>query len=490
MTSTNPPAGRAPVWPAVVTVVALGSLPYLNLLAANVGESVQLGTVALWWVTTVGVGLAVVGVASRFGRRPARWAGALTGVALYLVFNYPAITGLRESLGVPMSPVWWWALLAVLVMAVAVPITATAVGQRFVAILAPLLLLSPIVQLVTADPVEEGPAVAATAEDLPELVHRPNVYWFVLDGFAGPPFLREEVGVDPDPFLAHLRDHGFDVQEQARANYPLTHLSVPSTLAMEYLYEGVEEPTAGPFFEALRGDNRTVDTFLANDYRYVHAYPGLWTGSRCGGREHVCIGDHGLLTDTEWALASATPLIEVVGGDETDHDIARGTNPVQVIDRVLQAAPASPYYAFVHLINPHPPFLRDADCEVRDVSLSLSEWGSGPEYGEAATCLMRQLAEAVDRILAVDDDPVIVIQGDHGPRLGLDGSTTGRVPLEGEMFSSAFSAIRLPQECQDRDVPDDLTLVNTWRVVFACLADRPPDLLPDRIFPIVRDYGH
>lgn len=488
MTSTSPTAGRTPVWPVVVAVVALGSLPYLNLLAANVGEPLQLGTVAAWWAGTVGMGLAVVGVASRFGRRATRWAGALTAVALYLLFNYPAITGLRATLAVPLSEVGWWAVVAVVVMAAAVPITRTVAGQRFIAIAAPLLLVLPVAQLATADPAEGGPARLATSDDVADLVHRPNVYWFVLDGFAGPPFLRD-VGADPDAFVAHLREHGFDVQEQARSNYPLTHLSVPSTLEMAYLYEGVDEPTAGPFFDTLRGDNITVDTFLANGYRYVHAYPGLWTGSRCGGREDVCLGDHGLLTDTEWALASATPLIEVVGGGDTDQDIARGTDPVQVIDRVLRAAPADPYYAFVHLINPHPPFLRDADCAVRDVSLSLSEWGVGPEYGEAATCLMAQLADAVDRILAVDEDPVIVIQGDHGPRLGLDGTTTGRVPLEGEMFSSAFSAIRLPQPCRDRDIPDDMTLVNTFRVVFACLADRPADLLPDRVFPIVRDYG-
>ncbi len=84
---------------------------------------------------------------------------------------------------------------------------------------------------------------------------------------------------------------------------------------------------------------------------------------------------------------------------------------------------------------------------------------------------------------------MIIISGDHGPRLGLSGATEGKVLLDGEKFLSAFNAIRLPAACAELDVPDDMTLVNTFRIVFACLTDQPPDLLEDRLFPIRRDYG-
>jgi hypothetical protein len=257
---------------------------------------------------------------------------------------------------------------------------------------------------------------------------------------------------------------------------------------MEYLYEGVEEPAAGPFFERLQGDNRTVATLRANGYGYVHAYPGLWTGSRCSGLEDVCIGDHGPLSDTEWALASQTPLIELVADADAGESIARSNDPLEVTGSVIDRAPPEPYFAFIHLINPHPPYYRDAVCGLRPVPPVFAAWGEGAEYRDAVTCLFVRLDATVQRILEVDADPVIIITGDHGPRLGFSSETSGRVLLDGEMFFSAFSAIRMPQACRDIEVPADLSFVNTFRVVLACLTGTGAELLPDRLFPIVRDY--
>lgn len=477
------------MWPALVTVLALGSLPYASLVAANVGEPLDLGLILIWWVVTLSAGLAVVAIAGRGGRRTARWAGALVGVATYLFFNYPAITGIRELVGPPLVDLAWWALFSAVVLTIAVPLTRRSAVQRFLAYVAAGLLVLPMVEAATTSLAAAEPGVPTRAGSTIALTHTPNVYWFVLDSQAGPPFLREEIGMDPDPFLDHLRGRGFDVQERASSNYPMTHLSLSAALDMRYVYEGLGEPIPGPYHQRLQGHNLTVDTFLANDYRYVHAYPGLWTASRCSGREHLCLGDHGPIDETRWALAVATPLIELLADPETGEAIARTNDPLNVTDRMLSSAPARPYFAQIHLLNPHPPYFRDAQCGFRDVPIQLTAWGGGPEYEAAVTCLFDRLQTAIDRILAVDEDPVIIIQGDHGPRLGVNPSTSGMVLLGEEMHFSVLSAIRLPRRCEGLRIPEDLTLVNTFRIVFACLQDEPPDLLPDRHFPILREYG-
>lgn len=487
MTTSIAPPDRVSVWPAVLTVVAMACLPYVALLASNVGEVLDGGRVLTWWLLTLAAGLVPVGLAALHSRRAARWVGAVAGVALYLFFHYRVVTDLREPFGVTMSAPAWWAVASLVVLAVAVPLARLRSPQVFLAILAPALLVLPAVQLVTALPAAAEPPDRTTT-DAAELVHTPDVWWFVLDGQAGPPFLRG-LGMDPDPFIGHLETRGFDVLEHARSNYPFTHLAVASAMDMEYLYEGTAEPGAGPYFERLQGDNRTVDTFLANGYGYVHAYPGLWTGSRCSGREDVCFGDNGPLGDTEWALRSMTPLLDLTDQTDTNVGVARAQDPLHVTEQVLAARPAGPTFSLIHVINPHPPYLRDADCRLRDVPLSFAAWGEGPEYADAVRCLFDRLEASVGRILEVDEDPVIIIQGDHGPRLGLSAETTGEVLLDGDMFFSALSAIRLPEPCADLDVPEDLTLVNTFRVVFACLEDRRPELLEDRTYPILRDYG-
>ena len=201
------------------------------------------------------------------------------------------------------------------------------------------------------------------------------------------------------------------------------------------------------------------------NYRYAHAYPGFFRSSRCSGREDLCFGNHGSLGETERALLSSTPLIDVLVDEETNGASRRPTTRCT-----------------------SPPYLRSAGCAVRDVPLALSAWGDGPEYQAALTCLFDRMEAAGNRILEVDEDPVIIIQGDHGPRLGVGPGISDRVLLDDEMYFSAFSAIRLPEPCAEVEVPDDLTIVNTFRIVFACLEDRSPTLLPDRIFPIERIY--
>lgn len=482
---------RRTTWVALLTVVALATLPYVRLLAVNVGEVLDLEQVALWWVITLAVSLAIIGVAAWWRPRIVGRAGAVVGVGLYLLFQYPMVTAMPRP---PALAAWaWWALVTVAVVGVTVVVARRTGIQQFVAVAAVGLLLLPVVELATSAgrPAVADQATTGTSEVDParRFAHRPNVYWFILDGLAGPEYLAEEVGVEVDPFVQFLRDRDFGVLEDGRANYPLTHVAVASALEMEYLHEGLDEPPKRPYFERLQGANATVDRFLAEGYGYVHAFPGLWSGSRCGGREVLCIGGHGSLTDTEWALAEATPFSELVAGEGTSREVAAVNDPARATEAVVAGAPDDPYFALIHLLNPHPPYLRDAACQLRDVSLSMSRWGEGEEYGDAVTCLFDRLQVAVEQILASDDDPVIIIQGDHGPRLGLSADTTGVVRLDGDMFLSAFNAIRLPTACDEHRVPDDMTMVNTFRLVFACLEDRPADLLPNRSRPIVRDYG-
>lgn len=484
MNDATRPAATTRRWPWFVAVASLATLPYLSLLAGNVGQGIDLAAVATWWVATLAVGIALLAATARW--RPQHTAGAavVIGVALYLCFNYPLVTGLQPE-GIGVSAVVWWALVAAGVLVVAVLLSRHTAVQGFVAVVAPLLLLGPMVQFATT---EAPPTPSAVTSDTLALTHTPDVYWFVLDGLAGVDWLRDEGGVATDPFVTTLEDAGFDVLDGAHSNYPLTHLAVASALELELLYDGVDEPPPAPFFESLQGDNTTVDTFLANDYGYVHAYPGLWTGSRCGGREDVCLGDHGPLDDTSAALLATTPLDALVDPG-THSSIAEANDPAAVIDRVLDEAPPGPTFAFVHLLSPHPPYLRDAECGLREVPLRFAAWGDGPEYRDAVTCLFHQLEQAVEQLLADGGDPVIVISGDHGPRLGLSDETRGTRVLDEEMHLSAFSAIRLPEPCADREIPEDLTFVNTFRVVFACLADQPLDLVEDRLFSIRRDYG-
>jgi len=52
-----------------------------------------------------------------------------------------------------------------------------------------------------------------------------------------------------------------------------------------------------------------------------------------------------------------------------------------------------------------------------------------------------------------------------------------------------LSALRFPPACSDVDVPPNLSLVNTFPLVFSCLSGTPPTLVPDRSFIVVSHEG-
>ncbi len=76
------------------------------------------------------------------------------------------------------------------------------------------------------------PEIAA----LPEQTAEPprDIYYLVFDRYADAETLREHFAWDNGPFLAALRERGFAVAEEARANYPKTEISIASSLNMRY----------------------------------------------------------------------------------------------------------------------------------------------------------------------------------------------------------------------------------------------------------------
>ncbi len=478
-------------WVAVVTVVAMASWPFLSLVGDNLDQPLDMAVVRLWWLATLGGALVLLGLAMVIGRRVGAWAGGVLGVVLWLLFSLPMVLSLRDAIGSEMADAAWWAVVAGPVVVVAMAVMWKVPVQRFVAIMAVALAGMAGIPVVTAAMAADPPAEAGdeVATATATFTSTPNVWFIVLDGLGSNDFMRERAGYDPVAFEEALTADGFEIQHDATSNYPFTNLSISSTLMMDYGFtDGVDEPPAGPFFERLQGDNLTVDLMRANGYSYAHTYPGLWTGSKCSGVEDLCIGDTGSITDTETALATMSPLGELLTTRSQHEDVAISNDPAHVAAQVIAADLADPQFTLLHVLNPHPPLLRDADCGVREVEFTFSAWGEGEEYGDAVECLHDQLERAVDLILADDPDAVIIIQGDHGPRLGIDWTQPGGVFLEDDMYFSIFSAMRLPQDC-DVEIPTDLTPVNDFRLVRACLEDGDPQLLPNRRFPIQAERG-
>ncbi len=145
-----------------------------------------------------------------------------------------------------------------------------------------------------------------------------------------------------------------------------------------------------------------------------------------------------------------------------------------------------PLFVYAHILAPHFPHRYQPDCSLRDHFVEGYELSGAERIESFATdtrCLDREFVAVVDRIVAEDPDAVIIIQSDHGSSLTFNWQT----PFEdwtGVNFAERFgvlNAIRLPEACRDRSIEGE-PLVNTFRIVLACLSGTEPDLLETRLF--------
>lgn len=334
-----------------------------------------------------------------------------------------------------------------------------------------------------------GPSLTAVADPgpLPVPPERPNVYWMMLDGFDRPDVMREVVGYDVRPFVSDLEDRGFQVSSASLSSYPRTHLSLASTLEMEYVLEPGHQVTDdfGTFAPVVVGHNATVARFHDLGYQTIYGPAGGVEWSACRrDLVDVCLPINRPSPSTgelETTLLDRTPLGLLplpipYGSPQTFTD--------GLVDPALGITP--PFFAFQHILTPHYPYRYRKSCTPRRRPLDarrLSPEERLEEYATQARCISLLTTEAIDRIIERDPTAVILIQSDHGSDHTVTWQDDPRdwTPRQVTERYAAFNAMRLPAGC-DVEI-EGQPLVNTFRIVFACIeGTAPPHLLEYRGF--------
>ncbi len=148
----------------------------------------------------------------------------------------------------------------------------------------------------------------------------------------------------------------------------------------------------------------------------------------------------------------------------------------------------NPRFVFAHMIAPHFPFVFGPNGEVNyEPGTSHLFWhyeGTREAYitgyTDEVTYLNKRILEVVDGILATSEiEPIIIIQGDHGPDANWVGSDPFPIPGIVERFS-ILNAYYLPSSCSDNQLYDSISPVNSFRVVFNACFNGDYELLADR----------
>ena len=115
----------------------------------------------------------------------------------------------------------------------------------------------------------------STENTFPEIKgDKPNVYFFILDAYARSDILKKNFSHDSADFLSKLEKNRFSIVKNSFSNYPLTYLSVASTLSMDYLVSTNDIITSRePFIPLLRGSVKFLSILkvkVINIFMHIH----------------------------------------------------------------------------------------------------------------------------------------------------------------------------------------------------------------------------
>jgi hypothetical protein len=101
-------------------------------------------------------------------------------------------------------------------------------------------------------------------------------------------------------------------------------------------------------------------------------------------------------------------------------------------------------------------------------------------YRDEVAYLNRRLIEVITGILSASENPpIIILQADTGPAVNLDWEAPAQETLWARM--TIFNAIYLPQDIR-LEIPQDMSSVNSFRLIFNLLFNAGYPLLEDRSY--------
>ena len=323
---------------------------------------------------------------------------------------------------------------------------------------------------------------------------KPDIYYIILDGYGGADMLKDVYGYDNSAFGNGLEDLGFVVPD-TRTNYPYTVLSLASSLNMQYLDRMsavLVDTTEWWLMEDTLHHSQVREFLEKKGYRTLFIASGFdYTDIRDG--DEFIKPFPILLNNFDAGFIRSTNLSAFgdMGGLYSYPSYATYRRTIlsafEALPRVAEET--GPKFVFAHITAPHPPFVFDESGnpvnpdapftmidKLRDL---VDAYAYKQSYIAELKYINGQTIKTVSAILANSPTPpVIILQGDHGPGLYLNETAADTCLVE---RFSVLNAYYLPGKPSD-SVPETMTPVNTFRLIFNDYFSTDFAILPDKSF--------
>ena len=240
----------------------------------------------------------------------------------------------------------------------------------------------------------------------------PDIYLIIVDSYGGRSVLMDEWGYDNDPFLEELQALGFNTGEcpppGPQTDQSLANILNPTQRSEDQLWKQIRY-------------SEVADRLHDRGYSTIAYKTGYIWNEMINADRYVQPEQHGL-NNMEKLNIMITPLI-LLDGVLFDLRSNYSENRREVTNNLLDhlADPvemAGPQFTFAHIIQPHPPFVWDADGTELVGEYDFDDIDYRKGYIAQLQYINTRLIAALSEI--TDQNSVIIVTGDHGPRLGDD----------------------------------------------------------------------
>jgi len=328
---------------------------------------------------------------------------------------------------------------------------------------------------------------------------KPDIYLLLFDEYSGNNVLRDTLHYDNSGLHNFLREQGFRVLPESRANYYFTPFSMASILNGAYL-TGIRQPLSlepDDYLLAFDGIRRSevVNFLLARGYRVLNYSPFDLPGHPFAMDQPFIPVKTRLITYPTFYNYFRRDL-----GAWLDNLLRGKLSPVEsyanytrrINDRFLKAtieesrhADIRPRFVYMHVMMPHLPYLYDSLQRPRPLSDIAQNMRTGNpamyrEYLPYTNARIREVIGAIRRNSG--GKAVILFMSDHGFRYD---------PIEvyHDLFFYNQNAVYLPGG-DTTGFYDSISGVNQFRVLLNKLFRVNMPLLPDStLFLHDRPYG-
>ena len=321
---------------------------------------------------------------------------------------------------------------------------------------------------------------------------KPDVYYIILDAYAGDYALKNYFGYENNEFLSFLKENNFHVVPDAKPNYGTTFLSLASSLNIQH-HNCLEDANfcvgTSKAFEMIQ-NNKVMKKFNEEGYTIVNSYSG-WTPTRdfdiaysnlCG-RYSATINSE--LTITIIGKSMLNPIYVKLFEDVKRDQVLCVFSELEEVHHSYD----KPIFVFSHMVLPHHPYVFGANGE--DVSPETLEIGwQGLEndkegYLNQLKFTNKKIQHFITKVIDESEiPPIIIIQGDHGLKSEMKDIQNPTDQELKERFS-ILNAYYIPTKNELLD--QNITPVNSFRIIINELFNEQLEMLPNTNYWTVPD---